>query len=48
MVSIEALLEEIDERTIAKKVGIPNDEARISYYLKKNTVSYKTTTPICR
>jgi hypothetical protein len=38
MVSIEALLEEIDERTIAKKVGIPNDEARISYYLKKNTV----------
>jgi hypothetical protein len=38
MVSIEALLEELDERTIAKKVGIPNDEARISYHLKSNTV----------
>jgi hypothetical protein len=38
MVSIEALLEEIDERTIAKKVGIPNDEARISFALKSNTV----------
>jgi hypothetical protein len=38
MVSIEALLEEINERTITKKVGIPNDEARISFTLKKNTV----------
>jgi hypothetical protein len=38
MVSIESLLKELDEVTIAKKVGIPNDEARISYYLKKNTV----------
>lgn len=38
MVSIEALLKEIDERVIAKKVGIPNDEARISFDIKKNTV----------
>jgi hypothetical protein len=38
MVSIEALLEELEERMIAKKVGIPNDEARISFALKKNTV----------
>ena len=38
MVSIEALLKELDEVTIAKKVGIPNDEARNSYALKKNTV----------
>jgi hypothetical protein len=38
MVSIEALLKEIDERVIAKKVGIPNDEARISFIIKKNTV----------
>ena len=38
MVSIEALLEELEERTIAKKVGIPNDNARISYALKSNTV----------
>ena len=38
MVSIEALLEELDELTIAKKVGIPNDNARISYALKSNTV----------
>ena len=38
MVSIKALLEELDERVIAKKVGIPNDEARISFEIKKNTV----------
>ena len=38
MVSIDALLKEIDERVIAKKVGIPNDEARISFDIKKNTV----------
>jgi hypothetical protein len=38
MVSIEALLEELEERMIAKKVGIPNDNARISFALKKNTV----------
>ena len=38
MVSIEALLEELDERKIAKKVGLPNDNARISYALKSNIV----------
>ena len=38
MVSIEKLLEELDERTIAKKVGIPNDQARMSYSLQTNTV----------
>jgi hypothetical protein len=38
MVSIEALLEELEETLIAKKVGLPNDEARISFALKKNTV----------
>ena len=38
MVSIEALFEELEETFIAKKVGLPNDDARNSYYLKKNTV----------
>ena len=38
MVSIDSLLKKIDELTIAKKVGLPNDEARISYPLKSNTV----------
>ena len=38
MVSIDRLLKELDELAIAKKVGLPNDEARISYQLKSNTV----------
>ena len=38
MVSIDNLLQELDELTIAKKVGIPNDDARNSFDIKKNTV----------
>jgi len=33
------LLEELDENTIAQKVGIPHDEARIRYSLTSNTVT---------
>jgi hypothetical protein len=39
MASIDSLLREIDEQTIAKNVGIPHDEARMRYALAKNTVS---------
>jgi hypothetical protein len=36
--SIESLLTELDERTIARKIGIPHDMARLSYPLRSNTV----------
>jgi hypothetical protein len=38
MGNINALLDALDERTIAKKIGIANDEARMKYQLKSNTV----------
>ncbi len=36
--SIRNLLAELDERTIARKVGIPHDEARMSYSVRANTI----------
>ena len=36
---IQALLAELDERAIAKRVGIPHDEARMSYQLRDNLVN---------
>ncbi len=39
MGNINALLEALDERTIAKKIGIANDEARMQYQLRSSTVS---------
>jgi len=38
MSSIKNLLEELDERTIAQRIGIPHDEARMRYSLRSNTV----------
>ena len=38
MGNINALLDALDERTIAKKIGIANDEARMKYQLRSNTV----------
>ena len=37
--SVQSLLSEIDERTIARRVGIAHDEARMRYPLTSNTVS---------
>jgi len=39
MGSAESLLAALDERRIAERVGIPHDQARISYPLRSNTVS---------
>ena len=39
MASISNLLTELEERTIAQRVGIPHDEARMRYQLRSNTVS---------
>ncbi len=39
MVSISSLLAALDERTIAQRIGIPHDEARLGYPLRSNTVS---------
>ena len=39
MANINSLLEALDERTIAKKIAIPHDEARMGYSLDSNTVS---------
>ena len=39
MASLEYLLAAIDELAIARDVGIPHDEARMRYALRKNTVS---------
>jgi len=38
MDSLESLLAAMDELVIAKKVGIPHDEARMCYALSSNTV----------
>jgi hypothetical protein len=38
MPSIAGLLNEIDERTIAMREGLPHDEARIRYPLRSNTI----------
>jgi hypothetical protein len=35
--SINSLLSELDERTIAQKIGIPHDEARMRYPINSNT-----------
>jgi len=37
--SINSLLDELDERKIAQKIGIPHDEARMRYHIHSNTVS---------
>ena len=37
--SINTLLSELDERTIAQKIGIPLDEARMRYRINSNTTS---------
>ncbi len=39
MPAISSLLAALDERTIAQRVAIPHDEARMSYPLCSNTVS---------
>ena len=36
--SLEKLLTELDERNIARRIGIPHDEARMRYHLSSNTV----------
>lgn len=38
MASINSLLEALNERTIATRIGIPHDEARMRYPLQSNTV----------
>jgi hypothetical protein len=38
MSSFKNLMAELDEKTIAQKIGIPHDEARIRYSLKSNIV----------
>lgn len=38
MASIDSLLAELDERTIAQRIGIRHDEARMRYSLRFNTV----------
>jgi len=38
MVSINTLLAELDERTIAQRIGIPHDEARMRYPVRSNTI----------
>jgi len=37
MALIHHLLQDIDERTLAQRIGIPHDEARIRYSLRSNT-----------
>lgn len=38
MSSITRLIEALDEREIARRIGIPHDEARMRYPLRSNTV----------
>ena len=38
MSAIGSVLESLNERIIARNVGIPHDEARMSYHLNRNTV----------
>jgi hypothetical protein len=37
MTSVDSLLQAINERTIAARIGIPHDEARMRYPLRSNT-----------
>lgn len=39
MGSLATILEQLDERYIARKIGIPHDEARASYRLATNTAT---------
>lgn len=39
MATINSLLSDLDERTIAQRIGIAHDEARMRYHLPSNTVS---------
>ena len=39
MSTVGELLKALDDRTIAQKVGIPHDEVRAQYPLRKNTVA---------
>jgi hypothetical protein len=39
MASLSSILNQLDERYIAKHIGIPHDEARMSFQLTSNTVS---------
>ena len=39
MPSIERLLQELDERELAQRIGIPHDTARMAYRLNANTVA---------
>ena len=39
MASISSLLAALDERTIARGVGLRHDEARMQYPLRRNTVA---------
>lgn len=39
MGSFASLMTELDERTVASRIGIPHDEARMRYALHTNTVS---------
>jgi hypothetical protein len=38
MATINSLLSALDECTIAQRIGIPHDEARMRYHLRSNTV----------
>lgn len=38
MGSINSLFADLDEKNIARKIGIPHDEARMRYPLKSNTI----------
>ena len=39
MVAINSLMAELDERTIASRIGIAHDEVRMQYHLGSNTVN---------
>ena len=39
METIDRILSDLDERTIARAVGVPHDEARLSFRLEHNTVA---------
>lgn len=38
MGSLDAIMRQLDEREIARTAGLPHDEARMAYALRKNTV----------
>ena len=39
MGSLEAIVRQLEEREIARRVGIPHDEARMAYALRQNTAA---------